>query len=84
MAHPDHADILGGLVPIVIEQVRLAAERRLRYLLASAATSVIIFITGGVDADHMASLICAQLLFLESENPKKDVFAATLTRRAAW
>jgi len=32
----------------------------------------IIFITGGVE-DHVASLICAQLLFLESENPKKDI-----------
>ncbi|MFZ3482111.1 ATP-dependent Clp protease proteolytic subunit [Sphingomonas sp. 3-13AW] len=33
----------------------------------------IIFVTGGVE-DDMASLICAQLLFLESENPKKDIF----------
>jgi ATP-dependent Clp protease protease subunit len=32
----------------------------------------IIFITGGVE-DGMASLICAQLLFLESENPKKEI-----------
>jgi len=32
----------------------------------------IIFITGQVE-DHMASLICAQLLFLESENPEKDI-----------
>jgi len=32
----------------------------------------IIFITGQVE-DHMASLICAQLLFLESENPDKDI-----------
>jgi len=33
----------------------------------------IIFVTGGVE-DGMASLITAQLLFLESENPKKDIF----------
>lgn len=33
----------------------------------------IIFITGGVE-DNMASLVVAQLLFLESENPKKDIF----------
>jgi ATP-dependent Clp protease protease subunit len=32
----------------------------------------IIFITGGVE-DHVSSVICAQLLFLESENPKKDI-----------
>ena len=33
----------------------------------------IIFITGGID-DQVASLVVAQLLFLESENPKKDIF----------
>lgn len=32
----------------------------------------IIFVTGGID-DHMANLIIAQLLFLESEDPKKDI-----------
>mgnify|MGYP001954520934 CR=1 FL=1 len=32
----------------------------------------IIFLTGAVE-DHVASLICAQLLFLESENPSKDI-----------
>lgn len=33
----------------------------------------IIFVTGPID-DHMANLVVAQLLFLESEDPKKDVF----------
>ena len=33
----------------------------------------IVFITGGVE-DHMATLITAQLLYLESENPKKDIY----------
>jgi ATP-dependent Clp protease protease subunit len=33
----------------------------------------IIFVTGGIE-DHMANLIVAQLLFLESEDPKKDIF----------
>lgn len=33
----------------------------------------IIFCVGEVE-DHMANLICAQLLFLESENPKKDIY----------
>ncbi len=32
----------------------------------------IVFITGGIE-DHVSSVICAQLLFLESENPKKDI-----------
>ena len=32
----------------------------------------IIFLTGGVN-DNVASLICAQMLFLESENPNKDI-----------
>ena len=32
----------------------------------------IIFITGAIE-DHVSSLVCAQLLFLESENPKKDI-----------
>ncbi len=33
----------------------------------------IIFLTGPID-DNIASLICAQLLFLESENPKRNFF----------
>ncbi len=33
----------------------------------------IIFVTGGID-DHMANLIVAQLLFLEAEDPKKDIY----------
>ena len=33
----------------------------------------IVFVTGPVE-DHMASLLVAQLLFLESENPKKDIY----------
>ena len=33
----------------------------------------IIFVTGGIE-DHMANLIVAQLLFLEAEDPKKDIF----------
>ena len=33
----------------------------------------IIFITGGIE-DHMANLVVAQLLFLEAEDPKKDIF----------
>ncbi len=71
MSTPDHADIIGGLVPIVIEQ-STRGERSFD-IYSRLLRERIIFITGGVE-DHMASVITAQLLFLESENPKKDIF----------
>jgi ATP-dependent Clp protease protease subunit len=71
MSHPDHADITAGLVPIVIEQ-STRGERSFD-IYSRLLRERIVFVTGQVE-DHMASLICAQLLFLESENPKKDVF----------
>ena len=71
MSTPDHADIVGGLVPIVIEQSN-RGERSFD-IYSRLLRERIIFITGGVE-DHMASVITAQLLFLESENPKKDIF----------
>jgi len=67
----DHADILGGLVPIVIEQSN-RGERSFD-IYSRLLRERIVFITGGVE-DHMASLVTAQLLFLESENPKKDIY----------
>ena len=67
----DHLDIIGGLVPIVIEQSN-RGERSFD-IFSRLLRERIIFVTGGVE-DGMASLITAQLLFLESENPKKDVF----------
>lgn len=71
MRTPDHADIIGGLVPIVIEQ-STRGERSFD-IYSRLLRERIIFVTGGVE-DHMASVITAQLLFLESENPKKDIF----------
>ena len=71
MRTPDHADIIGGLVPIVIEQ-STRGERSFD-IYSRLLRERIIFITGGIE-DHMASVITAQLLFLESENPKKDIF----------
>ena len=71
MHTPDHADIIGGLVPIVIEQSN-RGERSFD-IYSRLLRERIIFITGGIE-DHMASVITAQLLFLESENPKKDIF----------
>ena len=67
----DHQDIVAGLVPIVIEQSN-RGERSFD-IFSRLLRERIIFVTGVVE-DGMASLITAQLLFLESENPKKDVF----------
>jgi ATP-dependent Clp protease protease subunit len=67
----DHADIVAGLVPIVIEQSN-RGERSFD-IYSRLLRERIVFVTGGVE-DHMATLITAQLLYLESENPKKDIF----------
>ncbi|HEX9931300.1 MAG TPA: ATP-dependent Clp endopeptidase proteolytic subunit ClpP [Allosphingosinicella sp.] len=68
---PDHADIISGLVPIVIEQSN-RGERSFD-IYSRLLRERIVFVTGPVE-DHMATLITAQLLYLESENPKKDVY----------
>ena len=67
----DHQDIVAGLVPIVIEQSN-RGERSFD-IFSRLLRERIIFVTGGVE-DNMASSITAQLLFLESENPKKDIW----------
>src|SRR6187399_662655 len=67
----DHEDIAAQLVPIVIEQSN-RGERSFD-IYSRLLRDRIIFVTGAIE-DHMASLITAQLLFLESENPKKDIF----------
>ncbi|MBB3763566.1 ATP-dependent Clp protease proteolytic subunit [Sphingomicrobium lutaoense] len=67
----DHEDITNALVPIVIEQSN-RGERSFD-IFSRLLRERIIFITGPVE-DGMAALITAQLLFLESENPKKDIF----------
>ena len=64
-------DIHAGLVPIVIEQSN-RGERSFD-IYSRLLRERIVFVTGAVE-DHMASLLVAQLLFLESENPKKDIF----------
>ena len=67
----DHQDIVAGLVPIVIEQSN-RGERSFD-IYSRLLRERIVFVTGAVE-DHMATLITAQLLYLESENPKKDIF----------
>jgi ATP-dependent Clp protease protease subunit len=63
--------VTAGLVPIVIEQS--SRGERSFDIYSRLLRERIIFVTGGVE-DHMASVITAQLLFLESENPKKDIW----------
>ncbi len=60
-----------GLVPIVIEQT--ARGERSFDIYSRLLKERIIFVTGNIE-DYMASLITAQLLFLEAENPKKEIF----------
>ena len=67
----DHEDISSGLVPIVIEQSN-RGERSFD-IYSRLLRERIVFVTGPVE-DHMATLITAQLLYLESENPKKDIY----------
>ncbi len=61
-------DPMAALVPVVIEQ---SNRGELSFdIYSRLLRERIIFVTGQVE-DHMASVIVAQLLFLESENPKK-------------
>lgn len=59
-----------NLVPMVVEQT--SRGERSFDIFSRLLKERIIFVTGGID-DGMAALITAQLLFLESENPKKDI-----------
>jgi len=59
-----------GLVPMVVEQT--ARGERAYDIYSRLLKERVIFCVGPVE-DHMANLIVAQLLFLESENPDKDV-----------
>lgn len=59
-----------SLVPMVVEQT--ARGERSYDIFSRLLKERLIFITGQVE-DHMANLIVAQLLFLESENPDKDI-----------
>lgn len=59
-----------GLVPMVVEQT--ARGERSYDIYSRLLKERIIFLLGQVE-DHMANLVVAQLLFLESENPNKDI-----------
>ncbi|MGQ9367678.1 ATP-dependent Clp endopeptidase proteolytic subunit ClpP [Azospirillum sp. A39] len=61
---------MNALVPMVIEQTNRG--ERAYDIYSRLLKERIIFVIGGIN-DAVASLICAQLLFLESENPTKDI-----------
>src|SRR5690606_2374986 len=60
----------GGLVPMVVEQS--ARGERAYDIYSRLLKERVIFLVGPVE-DYMANLLVAQLLFLESENPDKDI-----------
>lgn len=63
-------DVRSALVPMVVEQS--ARGERSYDIFSRLLKERVIFLVGEVE-DHMANLIVAQLLFLESENPDKDI-----------
>lgn len=70
--HQDNAKIIenSGLVPMVVEQS--ARGERAYDIYSRLLKERVIFLVGQVE-DHMANLIVAQMLFLEAENPDKDI-----------
>ncbi|MEJ2763297.1 ATP-dependent Clp endopeptidase proteolytic subunit ClpP [Photobacterium sp. MCCC 1A19761] len=63
--------IMNALVPMVVEQT--SRGERSYDIYSRLLKERVIFLTGQVE-DQMANLVVAQLLFLESENPDKDIF----------
>ncbi len=64
------SEINDFLVPMVVEKTQ-QGERAFD-IFSRLLKERIIFVTGGIE-DHMANLVVAQLLFLEAEDPKKDI-----------
>lgn len=65
-----HSQINDFLVPMVVEKTQ--GGERAYDIFSRLLKERIIFVTGPIE-DHMANLVVAQLLFLESEDPKKDI-----------
>jgi ATP-dependent Clp protease, protease subunit len=59
-----------NLVPMVVEQT--ARGERAYDIYSRLLKDRVVFVVGGIE-DHVANLVVAQLLFLESENPDKDI-----------
>jgi len=66
-----NTDIMNQLVPMVVEQT--SRGERSYDIYSRLLKERIIFLVGQVE-DHMANLVVAQMLFLESENPDKDIY----------
>jgi ATP-dependent Clp protease, protease subunit len=69
-SYSGHIRNTSGLVPMVVEQT--SRGERSYDIYSRLLKERIIFLLGEVE-DHMANLVVAQLLFLESENPDKDI-----------
>jgi len=74
-SHKNSSDVMSitenALVPMVVEQT--AKGERSYDIYSRLLKERVIFLCGQVE-DHMANLIVAQLLFLESESPEKDIY----------
>ncbi len=70
MRDRDPIETYANLVPMVVEQS--ARGERAYDIYSRLLKERIIFLTGAI-YDEMSALVCAQLLFLESENPSKDI-----------
>ena len=66
----DPVDTYMNLVPMVVEQSNRG--ERAYDIFSRLLKERVIFITGPIE-DQMATLVCAQLLYLEAENPKKEI-----------
>ena len=69
MRHPLDT-VTASLIPMVVETTNRG--ERAYDIYSRLLKERIVFLTGGVN-DEIASVVCAQLLFLESENPNKDI-----------
>ena len=75
-------NLTNNLIPMVVEQS--SRGERAYDIYSRLLKERIIFLTGPID-DNVASLVCAQLLFLESENPKKEIsFYINSPGRIIW
>ena len=72
----DHLTKALNLVPMVVEQT--SRGERAYDIYSRLLKERVIFLVGGVD-DHVANVIVAQLLFLEAENPEKDISPVSYT-----
>ena len=67
----NHSETMGALVPMVVEQS--GRGERAYDIYSRLLKERVIFLTGPIE-EHNASLVVAQLLFLEAENPKQDIY----------